>query len=52
MPDEPVDIPVMCSECARQKELIESDKRFEVVSCKPSAEDPRICRLVIKKKTS
>lgn len=44
MPDV-VDIPVLCSECARQKALIESDGRYQVLSCTPTAADPRICTL-------
>ena len=37
---------VLCSECARERQLLDASGNKRFVSCNPEAGDPRFCTLV------
>ena len=39
-------MPVVCTECARQKELLEAGGMIKVDSCKPDPARPGVCNLL------
>jgi hypothetical protein len=41
---------IPCEDCARRKKAIEQLGKEEFVSCEPTAEDPKICWLITRKK--
>ncbi|MBE0612377.1 MAG: hypothetical protein IH604_01795 [Burkholderiales bacterium] len=36
---------VLCTDCDREKQLMEAAGDIRVLSCKPDPEDPRFCKL-------